>query len=165
MVGFDSFTPGWEMFGNGVGIPDSKGSGYLFMNENTMPTGFKAITLFTKVLGTTKTLKSNKFTTAASNKFVFTGKRQTTLNVYANVAASASPTEDGNSYSISVMKNGSEIVLPNSSVTNVAKGAGFQLNLQTQVDMIGGDYIELYIKSNSNTTPIVVSDLLFKVSE
>jgi hypothetical protein len=165
LSGFDSFTPGWEMMGNGVGVPDSKGAGYLYMNENTAPTGFKAVTLFTKIQGSTKVLKANKFSTSSSNKFIFNGKRQTTLNVYANISALASATDDANSYSISVMKNGTEIVLPNSTVSNIGRGQGFQINLQTQVDMIGGDFIELYIKSNTNTTPIVVSDLLFKVSE
>lgn len=165
MVGFDSFTPGWEMMGNGPGVPDSKGAGYVYMNDNTAPTGFKNVQLFTKINGTTKMLKANKFNTPAPNKFVFTGKRNTTLNVFGNVSGVASSTDDGNSYSIAVMKNGTEVVLPNSTVSNIGRGQGFQLSLQTQVEMVSGDYIELFIKNNNNTTPIVVTDLLFKVSE
>jgi len=165
LSGFDSYTPGWEMLMNGVGVPDSKGSGYVYMNENSAPTGFKSVTLFTKIQGQTKVLKSNKFTTPSSNKFVFTGKRQTSMNVFANISATASANDEGNSYSIALMKNGTEIILPNSSVSNIGKGHGFQLNLQTQIDLVSGDYIEVYIKSNTNTTPIVISDLLFKVSE
>lgn len=165
MVGFNSFTPGWEMMGNGAGIPDSKGAGFVYMNENTAPTGFKNVQLFTKINGTTKTLKSNKFTTPSPNKFIFTGKRSTTLNVFGSISAVASSTEDGNSYSIAVMKNGTEVVLPNASVSNIGRGQGFQLSLQTQVEMVSGDYIELFLKNNNNTTPIVVTDMLFKVSE
>jgi hypothetical protein len=163
--GFDSFTPGWEMSGNGPGVPDSKGSGYMYMNENTAPTGFKALSLFSKIMGTTKTLKSDKFTTAQSNKFVFTGKRLTTMNVFASVSARASATDDMNSYSIAIMKNGKEIILPNSTVSGVPKNAGFQLNLQTQLEMIADDYIEVHIKNNNSTTAVIVTDFQFKVSE
>jgi len=163
--GFDSFTPGWEMTNNGVGVPDSKGSGYMYMNDNTAPTGFKAISLFSKIMGTTKTLKSDKFTTFQSNKFVFTGKRSTTLNVFASVSARASATDEQNSYSIAIMKNGKDLILPNSTVTGLNKAQGFQLNLQTQLEMIAEDYIEVHIKSNNSTTPIVVTDFQFKVSE
>lgn len=165
LVGFDSYTPGWEMHMNGVGVADSKGMGYLYMNDNTAPTGFKTASLYTKVNGTTKVLKSDKFTTPSSNKFVFTGKRSTTLNVFAAVSAKSSATDDGNGYSIAIMKNGTELIAPNSTVANLGRNAGFQLTLQTQVELISGDYIEVWLKSNTNTTPIVVSDLQFKVSE
>lgn len=166
LVGFDSYSPGWEMFQNGAGVPDSKGSGFLYMNDNSAPTGFKEVTLFTKILGKTSTIRSNKFAaTTASNRFVFTGKKLTTLNVTATVSGNASSMDDKSSYSIAVMKNGTEVIPPNSTVSGLARGQSFQLNLQTQVDMIANDYIELVVKSNSNTTPIVISDVLFKVSE
>jgi hypothetical protein len=165
LSGIDSFSPGWEMINNGAGVPDSKGNGYLYMNDNTVPTGFKTVNSFGKVAGVTKTLKSNKFTTSAANKFNFTGKRLTSLNVFASVSAKASANEDGNAYSICIMKNGTEQILPNSTVSGLNRNQGFQLNLQTQVEMIAGDYIEVFIKSNNNTTPITVSDLQFKVYE
>jgi hypothetical protein len=85
--------------------------------------------------------------------------------VFGNVSGIASATDDANSYSIAVMKNGTEVVLPNASVSNIGRGQGFQLSLQTQVEMVSGDYIELFLKNNNNTTPIVVTDMLFKVSE
>jgi hypothetical protein len=163
LEGFDSFTPGWEMSGNGEGVPDSKGMGFVYMTDNTAPTGFKAITLYSKVSGTTKTLKNDKFTTDAPNKFVFTGKRMTSLNVNAIVGAVAP--DDKGSYSIAIMKNGKDLIAPNSSVTSVAKGTGFQIFLQTQVEMISGDYIEVVLKNNTSTSPVVVNDLQFKVSE
>jgi len=165
LSGFDSFTPGWEMQQNGVGVPDSKGQGYLFMNDNTAPTGFKTVSLFSKINGITKVLKSDKFTTAASNKFTFTGRRSTTLNVFATVSGKASSAEEGSGYSITLMKNGTEAVLPNSTVNNLSRNQGFQLTLQTQVELIAGDYVEIFLKSNNNTTPVIVSDLQFKVSE
>lgn len=161
--GFDSFTPGWEMHQNGEGIPDSKGLGFVYMTENTAPTGFKGMTLYSKISGLTKTLKNDKFTTDASNKFVFTGKRMTALNVSAIVGAVS--VDDHGSYSIAIMKNGKETIAPNSTVTSVNKGQGFQVFLQTQVEMISGDYIEVVIKNNTSTSPIIVTDLQFKVSE
>jgi hypothetical protein len=161
--GFNSFTPGWEMRDNGEGIPDSRANGYLYMVDNTAPTGFKGITLYGKINGKTITVKSDKFTVDQPNKFTFTGKRLTALNVTAIVSATA-PDENG-SYSIAIMKNGKETIAPGSTITGVQKGRGFQLYLTTQVDMISGDYIEVVMKNNLQTTPVVVNDLQFKVYE
>jgi len=163
LEGFDSFTPGWEMTNNGEGVPDSKAMGFVYSTENTAPTGFKGMTLYSKIAGATKTLKSDKFTTEASNKFVFTGKRHTSLNISAIVGAVS--VDDKGSYSIAILKNGKETIAPNSTVTSVNKGQGFQIFLQTSVELISGEFIELVIKNNTATTPIVVQDLQFKVSE
>jgi len=165
LSGVDAFSPGWEFLNNGTGLPDSRGNGFLYMNDNTVPTGFKTVNFFGKIMGVTKTLKANKFSTSASNKFTFTGKRLTQLNVFATASGKASANEDGNSYSICIMKNGTEQVLPNSTVNSLARNQGFQLTLQTGVEMISGDYIEVFVKSNNNTTPITITDLQFKVNE
>lgn len=163
LEGFNSFTPGWEMRDNGEGIPDSRANGYVYMVDNTAPTGFKGMTLYGKINGKTITVKSDKFTVDQPNKFTFTGKRLTALNVTAIVSAAA-PDENG-SYSIAILKNGKETIAPGSTINGVQKGRGFQLYLTTQVDMISGDYIEVVMKNNLQTTPVIVNDLQFKVYE
>jgi hypothetical protein len=56
-------------------------------------------------------------------------------------------------------------VAPNSSINVSAKNEGYQLILETEVDIVQGDFLEVFIKNNVNSTPIIVKDLQFRVSE
>jgi hypothetical protein len=160
--GFDSYTPGWEMGENGAGLPDTKPYGYLYMNDNPVATKLISPNLFTKIAGETTTIKSDGFT-VSSNRISYTGKRQLNARVYINVGGK---TPEANSdLSVAVYKNGLIQVAPNSSISVGAKNEGFQLTLETIADLNQGDYLEVFIKNNANTTPIIVKDLQFRVSE
>jgi hypothetical protein len=162
LSGFNSFTPGWEMRQNGAGIPDTKPYGYVFMNENQMPTKLITPQLFTKIAGNTTTIKGDGFT-AESNKFTYTGKRPLSARIYVN--AGGKIPEANSDYSIAIFKNGLIQVAPNSSINVSAKNEGYQLILETEVDVVQGDFLEVFIKNNVNSTPIIVKDLQFRVSE
>ena len=160
--GFDSYTPGWEMRQNGAGLPDTKPYGYLYMNDNPTSTKIISPNLFTKIGGETTTIKSDGFN-IASNRITYTGKRPLNARIYINVGGK---TPEANSdFSVAVYKNGLVQVAPNSSIMVGQKNEGFQLTLETIADINQGDYLEVFIKNNVNTTPIVVKDLQFRVSE
>jgi hypothetical protein len=160
--GFDSYTPGWEMRQNGVGLPDTKPYGYLYMNDNPTPTKLISPNLFTKIAGETTTIKSDGFT-IATNRITYTGKRPLNARVYINV--SGKTPEANSDLSVAVYKNGLIQIAPNSSISVGLKNEGFQLTLETIAEINQGDYLEVFIKNNANTTPIVVKDLQFRVSE
>jgi hypothetical protein len=150
--GFDSYTPGWEMRQNGAGLPDTK----------PVPTKLISPNLFTKIGGETTTIKSDGFA-IASNRITYTGKRTLNARVYINVGGK---TPEANSdLSVAVYKNGLIQIAPNSSISVGLKNEGFQLTLETIAEINQGDYLEVFIKNNANTTPIVVKDLQFRVSE
>ncbi len=160
--GFDSHTPGWEMGQNGAGLPDTKPYGFVFMNDNVVTTKLISPNLFTKIAGETKTIKSDGFTVSA-NRMTYTGKRVLTARVYINVGGK---TPEANSdLSVAVYKNGLIQIAPNSSIAVSAKNEGFQLTLETIADLNQGDYLEVFIKNNANTTPLLIRDLQFRVSE
>lgn len=162
ITGFDSFTPGWEMRQNGIGLPDTKPFGFVYMNDNATPTKLISPNLFTKIAGETTIIKADGFT-VSSNKVIYTGKRPLNARVYINVGGK---TPEANSdLSIAVYKNGSTQIAPNSSISIGAKNEGFQLTLETIAEINQGDYLEVFIKNNVTTTPIVVKDLQFRVSE
>ncbi len=162
ITGFDSYTPGWEMKQNGAGIPDTKPYGYLYMNDNPTATRLISPNLFTKIAGETTTIKSDGFITT-SNRITYTGKRALNARVYINVGGK---TPEANSdLSVAVYKNGLIQVAPNSSINVGAKNEGFQLTLETVAEINQGDYLEVFIKNNVNSTPIIVKDLQFRVSE
>jgi hypothetical protein len=160
--GFDSYTPGWEMRQNGASIPDTKPYVFVYMNDNPTATKLISPNLFTKVAGETTTVKADGFT-VTSNRVTYTGKRPLSGRVYINVGGK---TPEANSdLSVAVYKNGLIQIHPNSSIAIGAKNEGFQLTLETIADIVQGDYLEVFIKNNANTTPIIVKDLQFRVSE
>ncbi len=162
--GFDSFTPGWEMNNNGAEIPDSKAKGFIYFNENTKATKI-AVGEYTKIEGMSSSLTLKKFKVDGNNRLVFTGKRRSNVEV-TGIISSISNYPNG-SYSIVIMKNGKEVQLPRASVTSVAKGSGFDIRLDTQCELIAGDYIELFIKSNTamEDENLVVTDFQIKAYE
>lgn len=162
ITGFDSFTPGWEMRQNGIGLPDTKPYGFVYMNDNATPTKLISSNLFTKIAGETTIIKSDGFT-ISSNKITYTGKRPLNARVYINVGGK---TPEANSdLSVAVYKNGLIQIAPNSSISVGPKNEGFQLTLETMAEINQGDYLEVFIKNNVNSTPVVVKDLQFRVSE
>ena len=162
ITGFDSYTPGWEMKQNGAGIPDTKHYGYVYMNDNPVATRIITPNLFTKIAGETTTIKADGFT-ISSNRITYTGKRTLNARVYIN--AGGKTPEANADLSVAVYKNGLIQVAPNSSISVGAKNEGFQLTLETIADLNQGDYLEVFIKNNATTTPIIVKDLQFRVSE
>lgn len=160
--GFDSYTPGWEMRQNGAGLPDTKPYGYLYMNDNPVATKLISPNLFTKIAGETTMIKADGFT-LNNNRITYTGKRILNARIYINVGGK---TPEANSdLSIAVYKNGLTQVAPNSSISVGSKNEGFQITLETIAEINQGDYLEVFIKNNVNTTPIIVKDLQFRVSE
>jgi hypothetical protein len=148
---------------NGAGIPDTRPYGFLYMTDNeSVETKFIAAKLYAKIVGATKTIKSNGFT-ASDNRFTYTGKRP--LTVRAHVIISAKAPENNADISLAIHKNGLELVMPNSSKNTPTKGEGFQLALETVLDLVQGDYIEVFVKNNGSAAPLIVRDLQFRVSE
>jgi hypothetical protein len=162
LAGFDSHTPGWQMRQNGAAVPDTKPYGYMYMNDNYKITKFISPTLYTKINGKTNTVKANSFT-ATDNRFTYTGRRALTAKIYVNVGAT--PTEGSSNFSIAILKNGLEQVAPHATKATDSKTDSFQIILETEVDLITGDYIEVFIKNNQTTSSILVNDLQFRVSE
>jgi hypothetical protein len=162
LQGFDSFTPGWEMKSNGSGLPDTKPYGFVYMNDNQQLTKFISPTLYTKIVGNTSTIKANGFA-AGQNRFTYLGKRPMTTRIYVN--AGVLTPEQNSEFATAIYKNGQQQIAPNSGMGIAGKKESIQLTLETEVDLIQGDYIEVFIKNNVNTTPILVRDLQFRVSE
>lgn len=163
LKGFGSHSPGWEMRLNGAGVPDTRPFGFMYMNDNEpfAQTKFLSTNLYTKIVGATTSSKVDAFI-ATDNRFTYTGKRPLLVRATVNIGARAP--ENNSDFSIVVMKNGLTPVAASSSKVTLNKGEGFQINLETIVELIQNDYIEVFLKNNSTATPITVRDLQFKVS-
>lgn len=161
--GFNSYTPEWEMLNNSTGIPNSRSFAFMYMNNNTISTSLPIVSTYYKVAGNTIALKEQKFT-SENNKITYQGKRSITTLVFATVGGK-SPV-NGADFSIVIAKNGVVLPAPNSSMGEMIANQGFQITLETEVDLNTNDYIEVFIKSNnSNTDSAIITDLQFRVSE
>jgi len=120
--------------------------------------------LFQPISGAFSPIVSHRFSIEGT-KLKFIGKKEVSFDVLANVAGICG--YQNGSYSIAIRKNGSELIVPKSSVGGLNKGSGFTLRLDSQVDMKEGDYLELVIKSNGNSEnrPVVISDVTLKVDQ
>lgn len=159
--GFDGGSPGWSMQQNS-GVPNTHAYGFLYMNNNTVATGFSSTTGFYRINGTTTLINAQKFT-AANNQLTYIGKSPTTVRIVA-IVGGRSP-QAGSDYSIYIAKNGTVATVPEASIGAMLSGQGFQIVLESQVDMTTGDYVEIGIRNNANTASVVISDLQFRATE
>jgi len=161
LSGFDSYSFGWEMQQN-TDIPNTRAFAYAYMDGNATASTFSAVDTYRKILGTTTLVTNQKFS-ASSNRFTYTGQSNVVCRVFA-VIGSRAPA-NSTDYTIVFSKNGSVISQPNSSLGPLSNGQGFQIVLESEVAFSTNDYIEVFIKSNSGTASITVSDMQFRVSE
>ncbi len=161
LSGFDSYTYGWEMLQN-TGIPNTKSFGYAYMDGNITNTTFSGVGVYTKIMGTTTLVNAKKFS-ASSNRFTYIGKRTIDSRVFVVIGAKA-PSNSAD-YTIAIAKNGAVISAPTSSLGPLSINQGFQLVLESSVSFSTNDFIEVFIRSNSGTSALLVDDMQFRVAE
>lgn len=161
--GFDSWTPGWQMSINSDGLPDSRASASIYMNDNESATEFLASGIYRKIEGETISLQLKKFDDVQHNRLIYIGTQKITVDVVVTVTGISS--YDDADLSIALMKNGSELILPKASNYNVDFGRSFQMRLDVQVDLQNNDYIEVFLKADNNSTnkAVLVKDLAMKL--
>ena len=161
--GFSGGTPGWQMQNN-TGVPNTRAQAFLYMNDNiTIPTNFVDQTSYVKVAGNTTMVRQQKFTSATTNKLTYIGKASTSVRVTAIIGGKAPFA--GADYSIAIIKNGVTVPLPAASIGSMLNNQGFQIVLETDVDLVTGDFLELGIRNTASTASVTISDLQFRVSE
>lgn len=83
-----------------------------------------------------------------------------------SVILSAKAPANNSDFSIGIAKNGFVISAPIASMAPSTNNQSFQINLNTEVDLVNGDYIEVGLtKNNNNTNSLIVDELQFRVSE
>lgn len=163
LAGIDSYAAGWSMQQN-TNIPNSRGFSYIYFNGNTTATTFSGIGSFSKIAGTTTVINEKRFTaTGANNKITYNDVVPIVADV--TVIISAKAPENGSEYSIAIAKNGIVITTPIASMGSATNNQAFQISLNMEVDLVTGDYLEVFIKNNTTATSILVNDLQFRVTD
>lgn len=158
--GFDSFSAAWEMSQN-TRLANSHSYGFIYMNENSTYTTIPAANTYVKVAGATTPVKLQRFTASASNRLTYVGRRNITAAMFV-VIGGQSP---ANGTDIAIARNGVLIPVPNMTQRAVGNNVSFTVSMETEVDLVTGDYIELFIRNVTLTNNILVKDLQMRISD
>lgn len=162
LSGFDSYSPSWAMQQN-TGIPNSRSFSTIYMNDNLTTTSLTAQGTYYKIAGTTSALSTRRFS-MADNQLTYIGKNPVTVRVLV-VIGGKSPANNAD-YTIAVAKNGYIIANPASSMGSMVSGQGFQIVLESEVDLVNGDFLEVGLKRNTSVgNSIAITDLQFRVND
>jgi len=162
LEGFDSYSFGWEMQQNS-GIPNSRAYGFSYMNDNEVSTSLPTSKTYYKIAGITVAVNQKRFS-VSNNRITYNGKRPITGRVFVAVGGRAQATSTD--YSIAIAKNGVVILFPNASMGQMTNNQGYQISLDTEVELMTGDYLEVFIRRNNDAaTTVVVTDMQFRVRD
>lgn len=162
LSGFDSYSPSWAMQQN-TGIPNSRAFSTIYMNDNVTTTNLAVQGTYYKIVGVTSALSTRRFT-MTDNQLTYIGKNPTVVRVLV-VIGGKSPANNAD-YTIAIAKNGFIISNPASSMGSMLSGQGFQIVLESEVEVVNGDFLEVGIKRNTSVGNIIaITDLQFRVND
>ena len=159
--GINSYSPGWSMKQN-TNIPDSRAFSFIYFNNNLTATLLGTVSTYTKIAGAT-TIANEKRFTATNNRITYNNVEPIMGKIFVVIGAK-SPSVNSD-FSIAIAKNGT-VIAPKASMAEALNNQSFQIILNTEVNLINGDYIEVFITTNNtNNTTIIVNDLQFRVTD
>ncbi|MEX2349314.1 MAG: hypothetical protein WD554_00390 [Flavobacteriaceae bacterium] len=163
LTGVDSCSPGWSMQQN-TNIPDSRAYSYIYFNANTTQTSLPpSSNVFYKITGAPTVINQQRFI-AGNNKLTYTGNEPIVGRVTVIIGAKAP--SNSVEFSMALAKNGIEIPIPAASMGAATNSQAFQITLNTEVDLVANDYIEVFLRSNNaNAISLAVSDMQFSVTD
>lgn len=161
LAGLNSYSSGWSMKQN-TDIPDSKAFSFIYFNNNASVTTFGAVGTYVKIAGSTTTINEKRFT-ASNNRITYNNVEPKVIKISVVIGAKA-PANDTD-FSIAIAKNGT-IITPFASMAAASNNQSFQLILNTEVDLVNNDYVEIFItRNNTNATTLTVKELQFRVTD
>ncbi len=163
LAGINSFSSGWSMKQN-TDIPDSRAFSFIFFTNNPVGnvTPLPTVGTFVKIVGPTTMINQKRFT-ATDNRITYNNVEPIVGKISVVIGAKAPAVNSD--FSIAIAKNGT-VITPFASMAAAANSQYFQIILNTEVDLVNNDYIEVFIRSNSvNATSIVVDELQFRVTD
>ncbi len=92
------------------------------------------------------------------------GKRSVTGRIFVAVGG-RSPANTAD-FSIAIAKNGVIVPFPNAAMGAMTNNQGYQISLETEIDLVTGDYVEVFIKrNNAIVSSVVISDMQFRIRD
>jgi hypothetical protein len=147
-------------FESGLGLNGSVKRALIYMQGNATNTVITTSDVPVLIAGTWSSEAASGFTTTAAGRITYTGQSKVfKIDAHACLqSASGSPDA-----SIKIAKNGTAIA--GSKIGNRLSN-NHPANLATcwEFPMVAGDYVELFVENNTNTTDITVTSAIIRVS-
>lgn len=146
----------WLTIGN-TGIAPTTTSAECYMTANVTATTLANITAYFKALGTTFSSNLSRFTMSANNRLTYTGKKPTSRIVA--VAGSIACVSTNQTLRVIVAKNGAIVAKSEQEVRIGANNQAHPFMLQTYIDFVENDFIEVFVRNVSTTASVTVEYL------
>lgn len=127
-----------------------------FMSGNATPTTISSSGVAYKVLGTTTANAINQKFTHTNNRATYTGQIQRDFQVTAIVTFT---TGNNKVVGLYVAKNGNTVSDSEMYATSSGSGRAESISVQTILNLVEDDYIELFIENETDTSSITVEYL------
>jgi len=141
---------------NSRGIINTSEIGNYYMSDNVTPTVISSSAVPVKALGTTTANAINQKFTHTDNRLTYVGGLDRDFQVSSTMTFVTGSNKVVGMY---VAKNG--VIIPSSEMyaASGASGRAESIHIQTILDMTNGDYIEIWIENETDTTDITVEFL------
>ena len=151
------YTAESAQFRDNKGIPNTAGICQYVIQGSASATTIASQGTFYKVEGTTTPgAYISRFTTAVNNRATFTGDATSFFKVTATISVTG---QNNRNLSFRVAKNG--VTIPTSQASTTTDGVNniVPATCLSIVQLSTGDYIEIFVANNSNTSNVAVSDM------
>lgn len=148
-------------------IPDSRAVGSMFSNNNGVATNLVALNTYYKINVNPDPLVT---TEVAQQRFNITGNKLTYVGVdpitaQVSVVIGAKAPSNNAEFSIVIAKDGVVLPAPSASMASTVNNQSFQITLITEVNLVTGESIEVFLSSATTTGNFVVEELQFRATD
>ena len=147
------------LFINNVGITNTSNVGHYYMQNNATATGTLTLNTWIKAPGTTVVGigSSPKWGTTVTNRLTYTASVATdfTMTVVGSIIANTTVSTLG----VGIAENGVIQTEATVSVRCTTIAVPFAFSLQDVIQVSTGKYYEVWVKNETGTTPIILSDV------
>jgi len=160
LTGVDQ-TSNKSLFINNIGITNTSNVGHYYMQNNATATTIGAgnQNVWRKAAGTTTVGLGNspKWDTSVTNRLTYTGS--VTTEFVITVVGSIFTTTTNVTLGVGVAENGAIQVESAVSVRTPTASVPFAFSVQDIIQVATGDYFEIFVKNETGTTNVTLSDV------
>jgi hypothetical protein len=138
------------------GVQNSAAISSYYMNGNAVATVISTIGAAVKVLGTTTSAPISQRFTNTPNRATYIGAIQRDFKVSAVMSVESG---NNNVVGIYITKNGLLLIESEIYITTNAGGRAEGATCQVILEMLDGDFIEVFVENDTSTTNITVTDM------
>ena len=153
-----TYTDNKAFFSNSKGVVNSSSIGQMHYTNNSSQNPIATTGVFEKIVGVTTASSINQKFSHSDNRLTYTGGLARSFKVTSFVSANSVTTQTV-TILVRIAKNGITIDESESQASTSATGRNENFPSQAIVEMVSGDYIEIFIANATNANNLLVTEL------